>query len=193
LAEPFTTSLTVSLYAAVALALPVLLWQTWAYLAPAVDEHQQRSIVRLVIVATALLAAGMAFAYWVVLPAAIPFLLDFDAELYQTEVRARDYYSFAAFTIVGVGVLFDLPVFLLGLVRLRILTAARLRRNRRIGIVALVAASIALPGVDPVTTVLQTIPLLVLFEASIWAAIYFERRWSRAPIRSEPVTVADNT
>ena len=86
-----------------------------------------------------------------------------------------------------------LPVILLGVVRLGILSSARLRRNRRIGIVALAVASVALPGVDPATTVLQTIPLLVLFEASIWAAVYFERRWQRSPIRPEPVTVADSS
>jgi sec-independent protein translocase protein TatC len=190
-AEPFTTSLMVSLYAAVALALPVLLWQAWAYLAPAVDEHRQRSIARLVLVASLVLAGGMAFAYWVVLPSTIPFLLDFDQELYQIEVRGRDYYSFAALTVVGVGFLFELPVFLLGLVRLGVVSADRLRRSRKVGIVVFVAISVALPGVDPFTTLLQTIPLLVLFEASIWAAVYFERRWSRVPIRADPVAVED--
>jgi sec-independent protein translocase protein TatC len=193
-AEPFTTSLTVSLYAAIALALPVLLWQTWAYLAPVVDEGRQRDVARLVLVASLLLAGGMAFAYWIVLPATIPFLLGFDAELYQVEVRARDYYSFAALTVVGVGALFDLPVFLLGLVRLGIVTSAKLRRNRKIGIAVLVALSVALPGVDPITTILQTIPLLLLFEASIWTAVYFERRWSMARIATtRPQLEADAT
>jgi sec-independent protein translocase protein TatC len=191
-AEPFTTSLTVSVYAAVALAPPVLLWQLWSYLAPALDERRQRSIAHLVLVASLLLAGGMAFAYWVVLPSTIPFLLAFDDELYQIDVRARDYYSFAALTIGGVGLLFELPVFLLGLVRLGILTSARLRRNRRIGVAALAATSVALPGVDPATTILQTIPLLALFETSIWASVYFERRWSRSPIRAEPITAAES-
>jgi sec-independent protein translocase protein TatC len=185
-AEPFTTSLLVSFYAAVALALPVLFWQAWAYLAPALDQRTQKSIAHLVILASLVLAAGMAFAYWVVLPSTIPFLLDFDDDLYQIEVRARDYYSFAALTVVGVGALFELPVFLLGLVRLGILSAARLRRNRRKGIVVLVAISVALPGVDPVTTLLQTVPLLVLFEASIWAAPIVERRRSRMTTAAQP-------
>jgi sec-independent protein translocase protein TatC len=130
-AEPFTTSLTVSLYAAVALALPVFLWQAWAYLAPALDEERQRSVAPLVVVASLLLVGGMAFAYWVVLPSTIPFLLGFDDELYQTEVRARDYYAFAAFTVVGVGALFELPVFLLGLVRLGVLVSTRSRPSCR--------------------------------------------------------------
>jgi sec-independent protein translocase protein TatC len=190
-AEPFTTALTVSLYAAVALTFPILLWQVWAYLVPAVEETRQRDVARLVLVAAVLLTGGMAFAYWVVLPSTIPFLLGFDDELFQIEVRARDYYSFAAFTVVGVGLLFELPVFLLGLVRLGVLSARRLRRSRRVGVVALVAVSVALPGVDPVTTVLQTVPLLVLYEASIWAAPLVERRRARARLRSRPEPASD--
>jgi sec-independent protein translocase protein TatC len=191
-AEPFTTSLLVSLYAALALSLPVLFWQAWAYLAPALDERTQKSIARLVVLAALVLAAGMAFAYWVVLPSTIPFLLDFDDELYQIEVRARDYYSFAALTVVGVGALFELPVFLLGLVRLGVLSAERLRRSRRVGVVVLVAISVALPGVDPVTTLLQTAPLLVLFEASIRAAPLVERHRTKATLAAQPQPAAES-
>lgn len=132
----------------------------------------------MVMIATGLLAAGMSFAYFVVLPSTIPFLLGYDDEIYDIQVRARDYYSFASFLIIGVGALFLLPVFLLGLVRLGVLSYDKLRRNRRIGIVVLVAVSVALPGVDPVTTTLQTIPLLILFEATIWMAKFFEKRWA---------------
>ena len=132
------------------------------------------------LVALALLAGGMSFAYWVVLPSTIPFLVGFNDELFQVEIRARDHYSFAALTVTGVGALFELPVFLLGLVRLGVLSAARLRRSRRTGVVVLVAVSVALPGIDPVTRILQTIPLLILFEASIWAAPVVERRRASA-------------
>ena len=177
-AEPFMTSLTVALYAAIAITLPIFLWQIWAFLAPAMEEHHQRGVARMVMIATGLLAAGMAFAYFVILPSTIPFLLGYDDEIYNIQVRARDYYSFASFLIIGVGALFLLPVFLLGLVRLGILSYDKLRRNRRIGIVVLVAVSVALPGVDPVTTTLQTIPLLILFEATIWMAKFFEKRWA---------------
>ena len=194
-AEPFLTSMTVAFYAAIAITLPILLWQLWSFFAPAMEEHKQRTVARMVMVATGLLAGGMAFAYWVVLPSAIPFLLGYDSGLYNIQVRARDYYSFASFVIIAVGVLFELPVFLLGLVRLGVLTSAKLRKNRRIGIVILVAISVALPGVDPVTTTLQTIPLLVLFEASIWASVFFEKRWAAQGKRwaeqwddSEPLT-----
>ena len=178
--EPFTTSFNVAFYAAIALAIPILVWQLWAFLAPAFEERHQRTVFHLVIVATVLLAIGMAFAYWVVLPTAIPFLLNFDSDLYNAQVRAKDYYSFAIVTILACGILFELPIFILGLVRLGVLTADRLRKNRRIGYVGMLAFAILLPTVDPVSLVLETVPLLVLFEASIWISVFMERRWERA-------------
>jgi len=187
-AEPFTTSFNVAFYAAVALAIPILVWQTWAFLAPAFEEGQQRTVVRLVVVATFLMAAGMAFAYWVVLPNAVPFLLEYDSELYNAQVRAREYYSFAAITILGCGLLFELPIFILGLVRLGIVSASQLRSNRRIGVGLCIIAVVLLPGVDFVSMALQALPILILFEGSIWAATYFERRWSEAGVLPEPLT-----
>ena len=152
------------------------------------EEGQQQAVVRLVIVATLLLAAGMAFAYWVVLPNAVPFLLDYDSDLYNAQVRARDYYSFVAITILGCGVLFELPIFILGLVRLGIVSAGQLRSNRRIGVGLCIIAVVLLPGVDFVSMGLQALPILILFEGSIWAATYFERRWEQAGVLPEPLT-----
>jgi sec-independent protein translocase protein TatC len=184
-AEGFTTAFNVSLYAALAVALPVLLYQFWSFLAPAFAEHDQKTVARLVAVATALFVGGMAFAYYVVLPAAIPFLINFDQDVFNNQVRAKDYISFASLTILAVGLLFELPIFILGLVRLKVLTAERLRRNRRIGIVVCVAIAVVLPGVDPVTTVLQAIPILILFEASIHLSKFFEKRWDAAAARRD--------
>jgi sec-independent protein translocase protein TatC len=185
-AEPFTTSFNVAFYAAVALAIPVLVWQAWAFFAPAIEEGHQQVVFHLIIAATLLLAAGMAFAYWVVLPNAVPFLLNFDSELYNAQVRAKEYYSFAVITILGCGVLFELPIFILGLVRLGIMSAARLRRNRRVGVGLCIVAVVLLPGVDFVSMTLQAVPILLLFEGSIWAAVYFERRWAQQGVLPEP-------
>lgn len=177
--EAFNTSLSVSLYAAVAIAIPVLVWQTWLFLAPAFEESSAQVVVRLVGAATILLVSGMAFAYWVILPNGLDFLIGFDSELYDSQfVRARDYFGFAAGVIFGVGLLFELPIFILGLVRLGILSSAKLRRNRRIGFGICIIGAVLLPGVDWVSMALQTLPVLILFEASIWAAVFFERRWS---------------
>ena len=180
--EPLVTSLTVALYAALAITVPVLVWQVWAFLAPAFAEPSQGAVVRLIGAATALLFCGMAFAYWVVLPNTIHFLLRFDAELYDTQLRAREYFSFAALMILGVGILFELPVFVLGLVRLGVLTSARLRRNRRIGYGVCAIAAVLLPGVEFVSMLLQVVPVLILFELSIWLSVFFERRWAAAGV-----------
>lgn len=176
-AEPFTTSVTISLYAAALLALPVILWQLWSYLAPAFGRNVQQTVARLVAFASVLLAGGVAFAYVIVLPAAIHFLTNFDSALYDIQIRARDYYSFVMLVILAVGLVFELPVFVLALVRLGVLTAAKLRRRRRIGIVVMTAIAVALPGIDPVTTAFETVPLLALFELSIWLAVILEPRW----------------
>ena len=185
--EPFMTSFTVALYAAIALAIPVLVWQLWGFLAPAFEERSQQTVVRLVAAATVLLFCGMAFAYWVVLPRAIPFLLTFDSELYATQLRAREYFSFASLVILALGLLFELPIFVLGLVRLGILSSARLRRNRRIGYGICLIAAVMLPGVDFVTMFLQAIPVLLLFELSIWVSVYFERRWAERGLLGAPL------
>jgi sec-independent protein translocase protein TatC len=182
--EAFNTSLTVALYCALALAIPVLVWQTWSFLAPALADRSQAVVVRLVLVATVLLLAGMAFAYWVVLH----FLLNYDNDLYDTSVvRAKSYFGFATAVIVGMGILFELPIFVLGLVRLGILSSARLRRNRRIGIGIALIAVVLLPGVDFVSMALQALPILALFEGSIWASVWFERRWAARGVLGEPL------
>ena len=148
------TSLKVSLYAGFLLALPIFLWQFWSFVAPAFDRGAQRAVRVLVLFSGVLLAAGVGFAYKVVLPASVHFLTTFDAELYDVQVRASSYFSFALLVVLSVGIVFQLPIFVLGLVRLGVTSATRLRRNRRIGYVIVTAVAVVLPGVDPITTLL---------------------------------------
>lgn len=176
-AEPFITSFMVSFWAALLLAFPVVLWQVWSFLAPAFQERSQRVIAGFSILSGVLLVGGITFGYFVALPAAVHFLTNYDSTHYQIAIRARDYYSFVMTVLFAVGVVFELPIFVLALVRLHVLTAAKLRRTRRIGIVIVAAVAVALPGVDPVTTMMEMIPLLVLYELSIWLSVFFERRW----------------
>ena len=178
--EPFTTSLKVSFYAAIAIVLPILLWQLWAFLAPAVSDDTQRVLGVFVVLATLLFVAGVLFCYAIVLPKALSFLVDYDSELYTEQIRASYFLSFVTLTLLAFGIAFEMPIFILGLVRLGVLTADRLRKNRRIGYVGMLAFAILLPTVDPVSLVLETVPLLVLFEASIWISVFMERRWERA-------------
>jgi sec-independent protein translocase protein TatC len=177
--EPFTTSVKVSMIAALALALPVVLWQAWAFFAPAVQPHFERVILVLVVLATALFVIGVAFMYTIVLPRALDFLTSYDTNIYDIQIRASYYYTFAAMTLLAGGLAFLMPIFILGLVRLRVLTSGRLRANRRIAYVALLMFAILLPTVDPVSLAFETIPLLILFEMSVWLSVFMERRWNR--------------
>ncbi|TML10073.1 MAG: preprotein translocase subunit TatC [Actinobacteria bacterium] len=164
--EPFTTSIWVSLYASFLLVL-----------APAIEEHRQRSIALVVAFATALGVGGVAFGYWVVLPPAIHFLTNYDSSHFNILIRARDYYRFVTFVLLGVALAFEVPVFVLALVRLRILTAAKLRSTWRVGVFAMTVIGVLLPGVDPVSTILSVIPLVSLYVLSIGLASFLEPRW----------------
>ena len=173
--EPFTTSVKVSFIAALAFCLPVLLWQAWAFFAPAVQPHFERVVLVLIGMGTLLFVTGVAFMYTVVLPRALDFLTSYDAELYDTQIRASYYYTFAAMTLLAGGLAFLMPIFVLGLVRLRVLTSDRLRQNRRIAFVALLCFAILLPTVDPVSLAFELVPLLILFELSIWLSVQIGR------------------
>jgi sec-independent protein translocase protein TatC len=175
-AEPFLTSMWISLYAGFLLALPVVLYQVWSFFAPAFAVHTQRVVVGLAAFAAFLGAGGLVFGYWVALPAAVHFLTNYDKSLNQIQIRAKDYLSFAAVVLFAVTIVFEVPIVILGLVRIGVLSSAKLRRNRRIGYVVMAAIAVALPGVDPVTTSLEMVPLMLLFEGSIWLSVLMERR-----------------
>jgi sec-independent protein translocase protein TatC len=182
-AEPFMTSFKISMMAGLVLAFPIILWQFWSFLAPALEERTQRIIAGFVAVATGLLVVGILFGYFVALPPAIHFLTGYDQQHYQILVRARDYYSFVLMVLAGMGVVFELPIFVLALVRIGIVTTTRLRRTRRVGYFIVACVAVALPGVDPVTTTLEALPLFVLYESSIWLSVLAERLWGPAPLR----------
>jgi len=186
-AEPFLTSMKVSLMAGFALALPVILWQLWSFLAPAVEEHAERLVLMFVLLATVLLVCGVAFGYWLVLPQAVHFLTNFDNQHYLVQIRAREYYSFVLTVLFAVGLVFELPIFMLALVRLDVLSTRTLRRNRRLGYFIVAVIAVLLPGIDPVTTTLEGVPLIALYEASIWLAVLIERR---AP-HAEPASLTE--
>lgn len=182
--EPFMTALKVSFYASLVIVLPILLWQVWAFFAPAVDESVQRVISIFVVLGTALFLGGVAFCYFIILPKALSFLVNYDSQLYEEQIRASYYLSFVSVTLLATGVAFLMPIFILALVRLGVLTSQTLRRNRRFGIVGMVAFAVLLPTVDPVSLALEVLPLLVLFEFSIWLSVLMERRWERSLLRS---------
>jgi sec-independent protein translocase protein TatC len=175
--EPFTTAVKVSFFAALAVSLPIVLYQLWSFLAPAMEESAQRVISVFAALAGGLFAAGIAFGYYILLPKALGFLTNFDEELYDVQIRASYYYSFVTAALIGMGLIFELPIFILALVRLRVLTSDRLRKNRRLAVFLAFLVAVLLPTVDVVSLALEVVPILVLFELSIWLAVFMERRW----------------
>jgi sec-independent protein translocase protein TatC len=182
--EPFTTAVKVSLAVAVAVTLPVLLYQLWAFLAPAIETSVQRTVAVFATMATILFAGGVTFSYFVVMPRALLFLTNFNDETFDVQIRASYYFSFVTMTLLATGLAFQMPIFILALVRLRILTAEKLRRNRRMGMLAMLVFAILLPTVDPVSLALEVVPLFLLFELSIWLSAFMEKRWDIAEERS---------
>ena len=174
--EPFMTSVWVSLYLGSMLALPVILWQAWAFFIPAVEKSHERMLKAFVFLATALMVTGVLFGYYVALPAAAKFLTHFDSSIYNVQIQARPYISFATKVLLAMAIVFELPLFVIGLTRLEIITTAKLRRNRRIGYFIVACIGVALPGVDPVTTFFETVPLVILYELSIWLSVLLDRR-----------------
>jgi len=175
-AEPFSVSLTVSLYAGVVLALPVILWQLWAFFAPAFDPTAERKVRGLVAFAVALGAAGLSFGYWVLLPRALDWLTNYDSAHFDHLIQARAYYSFVVTVLLGIVLAFQLPLVVLGLVAIGVISSETLRKYRRVGYFVVAAIALALPGPDPMTTLLELLPMWALFEGSIWLAVLFERR-----------------
>jgi sec-independent protein translocase protein TatC len=179
-AEPFTVSLTVSLYAGFLLSLPVTLWQLWSFFAPAFDSSSERRVLTLVAFATALGAGGLVFGYFILLPRAVHWLTNYDKQQFTILIQAKAYYSFTSTVLLGIVVVFELPMVLLGLVHLGVITSAQLRKNRRIGYFIVAVVALGLPGPDPMTTALELLPMWALFEGSIWLAVLYERRQARA-------------
>ena len=185
--EPFTTTIKVSLYFALVVSLPLILYELYGFILPALSPSERRITVPLLMAVPFLFAAGVLFGYFVVLPAAVRFFVNFNSSEFNVLVQASPFYGFAATILLAMGLIFQVPVVILGATRVGIVTPRQLRKNRRYAIVACAAVAAFLPG-DAVTLLLETIPLYVLYEASILLASLVERserrRQSQAADRS---------
>lgn len=168
--EPFLTTLTLVLYGAILLTLPILLYHAYAFILPALSPTEKRVLMPILILVPVLFVAGVVFAYFVVVPAAIKFLLNFNADQFNIQIRAREYYSFFALTLISVGILFQIPIGILAVTKLGIVTPAQLAHNRRYAILIIAVLAMLLPGTDPVTMLISMLPLVILFELSLLLA-----------------------
>jgi sec-independent protein translocase protein TatC len=172
--EPFTTTVTVTLYFALIVSLPVILFELYGFILPALQPHERRIAMPLLTAVPFLFAAGVAFGYFVVLPAAVRFFVNFNSSEFNTLVQANPYYSFAATILLAMGLVFQTPVVIIGATRLGVVTPQQLRKGRRYAVVACAAVAAFLPG-DVITLVLETVPLYLLYEVSILLAALLGR------------------
>ena len=170
--EPFTTTLTVALYFAVLVSAPLILYELYGFVLPALNPRERRLAFPLLTAIPFLFAAGALFGYFVVLPAAVRFFVNFNSGEFNVLVQASQFYKFAATVLLAMGLVFQVPVAILGATRAGLVTPAQLRRNRRYALVACAAVAAFLPG-DAITLVLETVPLYLLYEASILVASLF--------------------
>ena len=176
--EPFTTTIGIALMFALIMALPIVLYELYGFLLPAFSPEQKRVAAPLMLAIPFLFMAGVAFGYFIVLPAAVRFFQNFNSSEFNVLVQANQYYHFAAVTLLAMGLVFQVPVALLAATRAGIVTPDQLRHNRRYAILACGAVAALLPG-DAITLLLETVPLYLLFEASLLLATIIERRERR--------------
>jgi sec-independent protein translocase protein TatC len=174
-AEAFTTTLMNAAYFALVISAPVILYELYAFVLPAFSPRERRVATPLLLLVPVLFIAGVVFCYFVVLGPALHFLLNFNADEFNTQVRAKDYYSFVSLLMIAMGLGFQIPVGVLAACKLGITDAQKLRRNRRYAIVLIVVLASLLPTLDPVTLLLESLPFYLLYELSILLAA----RWGR--------------
>jgi sec-independent protein translocase protein TatC len=174
--EPFTTTLTVAAYFALLFSLPILIYEGYAFVIPALNARERRMAIPFMAVAPLLFVVGVAFAYEVVLPPAVRFLQGYNSQNFDILVQAKTYYTFEILTMLGIGLAFQLPLGLLALQRLGTINASTLTRNWRYATVGIAVIAAAMPGADPVTTGFEMLPLVVLYLASIVMLKIADRR-----------------
>jgi sec-independent protein translocase protein TatC len=191
--EPFFTTVKLSVYGGILIALPILLYQIYAFVLPAFSPRERRTVLPMLLMVPFLFIAGTVFAYFVVMPPALQFLLGFNTDEFNVQVRGSEYYGFFMVTLIGVGLLFQIPVAILAVTRLGIVTPQQLAKNRRYAILIIAIVAMLLPGTDPVTMLISMAPLYVLFELSLLLARYFGQPQSEPdePPDDPPDPVAD--
>ena len=173
--ENFTTFMRVSLFTGIALAMPVILYEIYAYIDPALYPGERRFIRLMGLPVLGLFVLGMAFCYFVLLPNAIKFLISFGSDVIENQLRASDYISFVTTFILGVGLVFEMPMVIYTLVRAHIVRRSWLTKQRRyVFVLVFVIGAIITPTPDPFNQTLVAIPMYLLFELGLLFARFGE-------------------
>jgi sec-independent protein translocase protein TatC len=171
--EALFSDVKLALYVAFLLTIPVLLYQAWAFVAPAVGEMGKAFTYILISLASALFLAGVAFGYFVVLPIGTSFLLSWDPERYEAIITSGNYLSFVTRFLLAFGIVFEFPAATYVGAKMELVDAPLLKRYRKHAIVinTLLAAALT-PGQDPFSMILMAVPMVVMYELSIIIARY---------------------
>lgn len=169
---PFLTDVKLTLYSALVLTIPVLLYQAWAFVAPAVGEVGRLFTYTLITLASSLFLAGVAFGYYLVLPIATDFLLSWGEDRFDPIITSDNYLSFATRFLFAFGVGFEMPAATFVGAKLGLISGDILRKYRRAAIVVNALLAAALTPADVFSMILLAVPLVILYEASILIAGY---------------------
>ena len=193
--EPFLQTLKVSAYAGLLLALPLLLYQLYAFVLPAFSPREKQVALPAMLAVPFLFIGGVVFGYYTVVPRAIYFLQNFNNDAFDVLVQAQPYYKFVLMLLIAMGLLFQIPIGIIAVTRVGIVTTSQLAHNRRYAILVIAVLAMFLPGQDPITMTMMMAPMYVLFEASILFSWLLDRRAGRAAAKDleassepEPVT-----
>lgn len=171
--EGLFTVLKVCFWAGLIAALPICLYQLYAFILPAIAAQPRRKMLLVVAGVSVLFLGGAAFGFFIVLPVALDFLLGFGGDLFTNDLRAGDYYGFVTAMMLGTGLMFELPVAMLAFARLGVVTAETYRKQWRLAIVLIAVFAAVLPGGDPLSMLLLMVPQIVLYVLGIWLAKIF--------------------
>ena len=174
--EPFTLYVTVSLYAAIALSIPFLLWQIWGFISPALYKHERSYVTPFILLSSISFITGAAFAYYVLFPPAVKYLLGL-GEDFRLLLRATDYFDFITLIMLAMGIIFQMPAITYVLSRIGIVTAGFLVKSWKIAlIVILIVAAFVSPTGDIPNLMLFAVPMIVLYIFSIFIAWFFGKK-----------------
>ena len=175
--DPFQIVLNFSLALGLIFSLPMIVWQGWGFLAPALHRNERRVVVPVFVGALALFLAGAAMAYFFVLPFSLNFLLNFQSDAFDPMITASEYFGFVISMVLGFGAAFELPIVILALSALGIVTPQFLGRYRRHAAVGcVIAGSVLTPGDLIYASAMMAGPLYLLYEVSIWLSYLVQRR-----------------
>lgn len=184
---PFFILLQLALAVGLVLASPVVIYQVWCFFSPALEDHEKRAIVPALFLGLVLFIAGVAMAYFIAFPLALRFFSGILTNILSPEIAATPYFGFVVKLLLAFGILFELPVVVLVLSVLGVITPQFLRNKRRHAIVAiLLLASILSPGDLINVTIIMTVPLLALYEGSIFLSVLVWRKRETRTQEADP-------